>query len=463
MSYRKIKSLCLIAIFILLSSIVLAQDIPPLPGEILVDGLHSPRGLAFDADGNLYIADAGSGGETELTTLVNDTELTMNGGLTGRVVSVAPDGTANDVIVGLPSTYTSPDRSNGIYRIIPQGDSLWLIFNGNGRFTMGAYWSNSIVEVDAETLATRTVINLDEFETVNDPDGNGFDTNVGDIAWDAGGVMYIVDIAGNDLLSWTAEDGLQVVTAWADNPVPTAIEIAENGDLYIGFLGEGMADKSAKIERWSNGELVETYTGLTAVTDILLDGDVLYAVEFVGYVDDVVGTGRVVQVTSDSITPVAEGLVAPFAIAKGADGLLYVTYATVAFVPELSAGVVKIDPLLDNLQLSNTEENIVASDIERGREIYRSGINGAQRCANCHRATTRGFAVDAAPNLAGIADVAGERVEGLSAEEYLRASIVDPLAHVEGVWRTPMPEDYVDLLTEQDIEDLIVYMLQLEG
>ncbi len=65
--------------------------------------------------------------------------------------------------------------------------------------------------------------------------------------------------------------------------------------------------------------------------------------------------------------------------------------------------------------------------------------------------------------MAGIADVAGERVEGLSAEEYLLESIVDPLAHVEGVWRTPMPEDYVDLLTEQDIEDLIVYMLQLEG
>ena len=41
--------------------------------------------------------------------------------------------------------------------------------------------------------------------------------------------MYIADAGGNDLLSWTAEGGLQVVHAWPDNPVPTSVEVADNG------------------------------------------------------------------------------------------------------------------------------------------------------------------------------------------------------------------------------------------
>lgn len=445
---------------------VLAQDIPPLPGEIAISGLGSPRGLAFDDDGTLYVADAGIGGDQELIFTIGENELTKNAGLTGRVVSLSADGTKSDVIIGLPSYAGSAQRTDGLYRVIPQGDSLWLIFNGNGKNTFGAYWTNSIVELDATTLATRTVINLDSFEQANDPDGNGFDTNVGDIAWDSNGVMYIVDVAGNDLLSWTEADGLQVVTAWSDNSVPTSIEIADNNDLYIGFLGEGMADSVAKIERWSNGELVETFGGLTAVTDILLDGDTLYAVEFVGYVDDVAGTGRIVTVSAEGLTPVAEGIVAPFAIAKGPDDALYVTYATVAFVEGLTGGVLKIEALESELDASGSsdalaETVVLSADIENGRELFRNGKGDAQRCANCHRVTTRGFAVDAGPNLESIAELAGTRIEGMSAEEYLIDSITNPLNFIVDIYRTPMPEDYATLLTEQEITDLVAYMLQL--
>ena len=91
--------------------------------------------------------------------------------------------------------------------------------------------------------------------------------------------MYITDAGGNDLLSWTAEGGLQLVHAWPDNPVPTAVEVAENGDLYIGFLGAGIAPGAGRIEHWSGGNLVETFGDLNAVSDILLDGETLYAVQ----------------------------------------------------------------------------------------------------------------------------------------------------------------------------------------
>jgi hypothetical protein len=269
-------------------------------------------------------------------------ETPINGGLSGRIVRVAPDGTSTDVIVGLPS-YTMPREVLGAYRVIPRGESLWLLVTGFGATNFGAFWANSVVELDAQTLAVRTVINLSDFETVNDPDGRGYDTNVADIAWGADGTLYIIDAGGNDLLSWTAEDGLQVLQVWPDNPVPTSIEISEDGDLYIGFLGAGLAPGAGKVEHWSGGELVETFGGLNAVTDILLDGDVLYAVQLTVFTEQGPGPGSVVMVTNEGAVPVVEGLMAPFGIAKGPDGGLYVSFGTVAFVPGTLGGVVRLN------------------------------------------------------------------------------------------------------------------------
>jgi hypothetical protein len=200
-----------------------------------------------------------------------------------------------------------------------------------GPANSGAYWQDLVVELDRETLAVKTVINLNDFEASQDPDGNGYDTNVADIAWGSDGTLYIVDAGGNDLLSWTAEDGLQLVQVWTDNPVPTAIEVAENGDLYIGFLGAGLAPGAGKIEHWSGGELVETFSNLNAVSDILLDGD------------QGPGPGSVVMVTAGGASPVAEGLPAPFGIAKGTDGALYVTFGTISFAPGMTGGVVRLE------------------------------------------------------------------------------------------------------------------------
>jgi len=324
------------------------EGMPPLPGELVLGDLSAPRGLAFDADGNLLVAVAGTGGETEFTMMGSEGESVAHIGLTGRIVSIASDGTATDLIRGFPS-YALAFETLGLYRIIPGGDSLWLLFSGSGSVSgsgsanMGAFWTDSIVEYDAETLTVKTIINLNDFEATEDPDGNGYDTNVADIAWGADGTLYIVDAGGNDLLSWTEEDGLQLVHAWTDNPVPSSIEVAENGDLYIGFLGAGLAPGAGKIEHWSGEEMVETFSGLNTVSDILLDGDTLYAVQVTVFTDQGPGLGSVVTVTADGATPVAEGLPTPFGIAKGSDGSLYVTFGTVAFAPGMTGGVLRLD------------------------------------------------------------------------------------------------------------------------
>lgn len=315
---------------------------PPLPGTVLATDLGAPRGIAVDANGNILVADAGQGGEMAVTMPGPEGESTVQLGMSGRVLSIAPDGTSSDLIPGFPS-YAMATETLGLYRVIPNGDSLWVLFSGAGPATTGAFWMDSIVEYDPTTLAVKRIINLNNFEATNDPDGNGYDSNVADIAWGADGTLYIVDAGGNDLLSWTEADGLQVVQAWPDNPVPTSIEVAENGDLYIGFLGAGLAPGAGKIEHWSNGELVETFSNLNAVSDILLDGDTLYAVQLVVFGEAGPGPGSVVTVSADGVTPVAEGLPAPFGIAQGPDGELYVTFGTIALGPGMTGGVLRLD------------------------------------------------------------------------------------------------------------------------
>ena len=337
----KIGFICLIAFMGLLPTMA-QEGAPPLPGEMVISNLGAPRGLAFDAEGNLLVADAGTGGNVGLTLSGPEGDAPINAGLTGRVVSIAPDGTPTDLIIGLPS-YASPMETTGLHRAIPNGDSLWLVSSGHATQNVGAYWTDSVVELDAETLVVKTVINLNNFEATQDPDGRGYDTNITDIDWGADGTLYIVDAGGNALISWTPEAGLALVTAWPENSVPTSVEVADNGDIYVGFLGEALAFGAGKIEHWSGGELVETFDGLNTVTDILLDGDTIYAVQLLELSDVGPGPGSVIAVNADGVTTIAEGLPAPYGIARGPDGALYVTIGTIALGPGVTGGVLRLD------------------------------------------------------------------------------------------------------------------------
>lgn len=332
----------ILAALLMLVVPVSAQDMPPLPGDLVVNYLNAPRGLAFDSAGNLLIAVAGTGGEgvIEVPSMEDPAVMmSVSYGMTGSVLSMSPEGLSAPWISGLPS-YAMPSETIGIYRAIPNGTSVWLVSSSSPQG--GAYWADTIVELDAETQRTLRVINLSNFEAVNNPDGNEIDSNVSDIAWGADGTMFITDAGANALLSWTADAGLAVVATWPENSVPTSVEVAENGDLYVGFLGAGLAPGAGKIERWSGGALAETFGGLNAVSDILLDGETLYAVQLVIFGEQGPGPGSVVSVTADGATPVAEGLIAPFGIAKGPDGSLYVSFGTIAFAPGMTGGVVKI-------------------------------------------------------------------------------------------------------------------------
>lgn len=106
------------------------------------------------------------------------------------------------------------------------------------------------------------------------------------------------------------------------------------------------------------------------------------------------------------------------------------------------------------------EEAAAIGDPEVGQVLYELGPEGvyAPTCVSCHRLTDLG---DNGPGFEGIADRAATRVSGLSAEDYLRQSIVDPEAYiVEGDWGGHvMPTNYAEEYSEEDINDLIAFLL----
>ncbi len=96
-----------------------------------------------------------------------------------------------------------------------------------------------------------------------------------------------------------------------------------------------------------------------------------------------------------------------------------------------------------------------------GRELFEGpGLGPNLGCDICH--SVRPGVAKVGPSLAGIAEVAGARVPGLSAEEYLRQSILDPNAYiVEGYRPGQMLGVYRERLDDGQIDALVAYLMSL--
>jgi len=102
-----------------------------------------------------------------------------------------------------------------------------------------------------------------------------------------------------------------------------------------------------------------------------------------------------------------------------------------------------------------------AADPDRGEDLFTTAaIRGGAGCRVCHSLREGDDGVG--PSLAGVAIRAADRVAGLDAAGYLRQSIVDPDDYiVEGFRAGQMRSDIAEDLTENDLTDLIAFLLTL--
>ena len=106
----------------------------------------------------------------------------------------------------------------------------------------------------------------------------------------------------------------------------------------------------------------------------------------------------------------------------------------------------------------------VTGDPANGQALFVAGnpSGGAPPCSTCHLVDSEVQLVG--PGLLNVGERAAERVPGETALEYLHQSIVDPAAHVpEGFVPGMMPDVFKQAFTEEEINDIIAYLLTLEG
>jgi mono/diheme cytochrome c family protein len=109
-------------------------------------------------------------------------------------------------------------------------------------------------------------------------------------------------------------------------------------------------------------------------------------------------------------------------------------------------------------------------DVANGEVLFLNGKDAAPACVTCH--LLEEDIVLIGPSMIGLVERAATRVEGQSAEEYLYESIVAPNAYLVPDTETNifaaggtslMFQQYTDYLTEDEIDDLVAYMLSLEN
>lgn len=109
------------------------------------------------------------------------------------------------------------------------------------------------------------------------------------------------------------------------------------------------------------------------------------------------------------------------------------------------------------------QEGPVVGDAGQGKKLYESstlGPKSAEGCVTCHNYDESQGESDKAPYTAGTGTRAETRVPGLTAEEYIRESIMTPNAYVvENYKEGDMYQEWGKDLSEQQLADLVAYIL----
>jgi hypothetical protein len=327
--------------------------VPGVTISTYAEHLNDPRGLAFNPQGDLYVAEAGSGGASESTIGLCDQVLSIGpivGGATGRVIQVTPSGGTNVVIDGLPSSEARPDvggDKQGAAAVAFVGQQMFTLVSGggcshghadllanNGILATDRFGTTRLADLSAWLIANPGPKGLESPRSPDyEPDGTWYSMLV-----DQGRLLALEPNHGQLISVHPQTGAVQLVSdlfgRFGDHTYSSMA--IDRGDLYIGTLGQIVWNPAPPVPDFvnsfaagiyrlgRNGSAEQVATGLHAVLGIAFDAaHRLYAIQSPIFLP---GTGSFVRVDPDgTIVPIVTGLDFPSAVVRGPDGAFYIS------------------------------------------------------------------------------------------------------------------------------------------
>ncbi len=106
-----------------------------------------------------------------------------------------------------------------------------------------------------------------------------------------------------------------------------------------------------------------------------------------------------------------------------------------------------------------TRPDDIVGDVSRGEALFYESIDRQPSCSTCHALDDSHIV---GPGFEQLAVRAGSRVDGQSAEDYIYESIVNPQAFIVEGYANIMPTTYADVLSQQQLVDLVVFLNTLD-
>jgi hypothetical protein len=327
---------------------------PPTQTNVTVfaTGLNNPRGLKFGPDGNLYVAEGGTGGSDSTAgqcVQVVPPIGPYTGSNTGaRVSKIDENGNRTTVIDNLPSSQTSAGMGSlvsGVADVAFIDHKLYAILGGAGCSHGISSLPNGVIRVKSNGTFD-LIANLSAFlatHPVKNPEPDDFEPD---------GTWYSMVAVEDDLyaiepnhgeLDKISKDGritrVADISASQGHIVPTALAY-DGEDFYVGNLNTfPIVEGSSKILKINErGQIKVVAEGLTTVLGLAFDHrHRLYVLEnTTGNPFPTPMTGRVLRFNDlddddfDRRHPhppevIASGLFLPTAMTFGRDGALYVS------------------------------------------------------------------------------------------------------------------------------------------